>query len=63
MRCTNCQRRCPIVDAFECKLCQEEYCSLCRLPETHECTGLEEKIQKDLEALSESLPKCVPSKI
>ncbi|AUT19000.1 hypothetical protein DSLPV1_029 [Dishui lake phycodnavirus 1] len=63
MRCTNCQKRCPIVDVFECKLCEEEYCYLCRLPETHECAGLEEKIRKDREELSKSLPKCVPSKI
>ena len=63
MRCPHCQKRCPIVDAFECKLCQEEYCSYCRLPETHSCTGLDEKIKKDRDELTKSLPKCVPKKI
>lgn len=63
MRCPHCQKRCPIVDVFECKLCDGEFCSLCRLPETHACEGLQEKIRKDREALANNLPKCVPKKI
>jgi predicted nucleic acid binding AN1-type Zn finger protein len=63
MRCANCQKRCPIVDVFECKLCEEEYCYLCRLPEEHACVGLREKIEHDRDELSKSLPKCVPKKL
>lgn len=62
MKCANCQKRCPIVDVFECKLCDEEYCYLCRLPETHACSGLAEKIQRDRDALAKSLTKCVAPK-
>jgi len=63
MRCPSCERKCSIVDVFECKLCGIEFCLMCRLPETHACKGLEDKIRRDREALAKNLPKCIPKKI
>ena len=58
--CTNNMARCHLCKkktsvAFECKHCDSEYCSKCRLPETHACPGLQSLKSAKLELLADTL--------
>lgn len=44
MKCENCKRSSSIT--IKCS-CNKEYCTKCRLPETHGCEQLKIKKQKD----------------
>lgn len=48
---------------FYCNLCQKNLCMRHRLPEIHNCSGLEKRKIEMREKLTESMPKITADKI
>lgn len=62
MRCELCRKKCGI--PFDCNHCKGQFCISCSHLEKHECPGLQDKINKDLNILGKKIafeppPKCV----
>lgn len=60
----NCQRKVALIIG-NCKNCQNKYCLLHRLPETHCCPNLVDKKREDFERIEKKLMdgKCEQDKI
>jgi hypothetical protein len=54
MPCPNCKRKCGGV-SIKCNFCMNEFCVRCRHVEVHNCTKIENKIQKDKDVLESKL--------
>jgi predicted nucleic acid binding AN1-type Zn finger protein len=55
MKCPKCTKKCTLTDIMQCKHCEQEVCLYCRLPETHECAGLEQKKNEEVAKLEAQL--------
>ena len=58
-RCENCKRKRIVVN---CLTCKHMYCSGCIQIEEHNCEKIDEKIKKELEAISKKNQKLIASK-
>lgn len=54
-RCHHCRRRCAVI--MICKGCDMEFCTGCRLPETHACAAMESLKSAKLALLKETLER------
>ena len=54
--CNSCHRHIGIMQ-FECHACMGVFCTRCRMPEYHACSGIEQMRKKQKTELSEKLLK------
>jgi len=58
--CAHCKKRLSVVSEYRCLDCELHFCLKHRLPEIHECIGLENRQKRERDELMKHLSSSLP---